>query len=81
MYLINKFTFLFHKISLNYTDLESLLEYNSSLELNQDKWFKSLVEGNITIKETVYTLKVTENKRTIVYKDNKFTSTLPIILE
>lgn len=68
-------------VKLSFSDLESLLEYNSSMELTQDKWFKSLVKGNITIKESTYNLKVTENKRLVIYKDNKFTSTLPIVLD
>ena len=41
---------------LNIDDLESLLVKDSTLEFNQDKWFKRILEGEINIFEVVYTL-------------------------
>ena len=52
--------------------MESLLLKDSSLDLNHSKWFRSLVDGNITIKEQVYLLSKTDKKREFVYnKSNK----------
>jgi len=41
----------------------------------QSKWFRNLSEGQINILEQVYTLKVTENKRQLIYKNNKLIGT------
>ena len=55
-----------------FKDMESLLLKDSSLDLNHSKWFRSLVDGNITIKEQVYLLSKTDKKREFVYnKSNK----------
>lgn len=35
-------------------------------------------EGSISIKEELYSLSVTENKRKIVYENNRFVATLPL---
>ena len=70
----NKFIYkvkgLSSSVNLNVEDFESLLNYNAKLEKTQTKWFKSLSEGNITIKDQIYTLKATDNKRQLIYKDN-----------
>ena len=60
-------------------DFESLLKYNASIERNQDKWFKSINDGNITIKDQIYTFKATDNKRQLIYKDNILVATKPYI--
>jgi hypothetical protein len=44
-----------------------LLFKDSSREFNQEKWFKAVVEGRITVADIVYTLKVTSNKREAIY--------------
>ena len=56
----------------------NLLVKDSSLEVSQDKWFRSLTEGTISIKEQLYTLKVTEAKRKLVYSDNRLVKTEPL---
>jgi hypothetical protein len=53
--------------SITMNSLERLLIQNDELELKQFKWFKKVIDGNITIKEAVYKLKVTSNKRAPVY--------------
>ena len=61
----------YDKISeLNLADLESLLFKDSSKELIQEKWFKKVIEGEITISDMIYTLKVTSNKRAPEYLNN-----------
>jgi DNA polymerase type B, organellar and viral len=56
--------------NIKFKDLEDLLIRDSKLEILQDKWFKSFDLGTITIKDQLYTLKVTSNKRTLVYNSN-----------
>jgi hypothetical protein len=49
----------------------------STKEFTQDKWFKKIFDGNITITDVAYTLKVTANKRQIIHRDNIFEATKP----
>ena len=65
------------KISLE--ALESLLNENNSLDLNQLKWFKSLSKGNITLQISPYDLKPNSNKRLLVYKNNILVDTKNIV--
>lgn len=52
---------------LHVSDLERLLVKNSTLTFNQEKWFKNLLLGKITVNEMAYQLSVTSNKRKAVY--------------
>ena len=58
-------------------DLQDLLYIDTSKEFNQSKWFKKIVEGEITVSDVAYTLKVTSNKRHNVYINGIFDSTKP----
>ena len=76
-----------YKNILNYNQLKSSLKKDSKLELNQEKWFKSissarLVKTNqeITIKDQIYTLTSTDNKRELIYSDNLLINTKPFII-
>lgn len=53
------------KLTIN--DLEELLIKDSQKEFTQEKWFKKVLEGEITTSDIVYTLKVTSNKRAPLY--------------
>ena len=65
-----------HEIELTFKDFEKLLIKNSKLEKIQPKWFRSLEKGTINIRNQIYTLSITENKRKLIYNDNKsFVST------
>ena len=67
--------------NLNIEDIESLLYKNSYMEIPNIKWFKSISNGNITIKDQLYSLKVTANKRILIYDSNeKLINTKPIII-
>jgi hypothetical protein len=44
----------------------------------QNKWYRSLGEGSINILEQTYQLKVTGNKRELIYKDGKLIGTKPL---
>jgi len=63
------------KNKLKYLELKSLLNKDTSLILKQDKWFKSIEEGNINIKNQIYTLLPTENKRQLMFENNKLINT------
>ena len=58
-------------------DLENLLIIDSSKELTQSKWYKKVIDGEITISDVAYTLKVTSNKRAPIYVDGIFSNTKP----
>lgn len=69
------------KHGLNIEILETLLKKDSILNLTQDKWFKSLSEGSIQILEQTYSLKVTANKRNLLYNSEQIlVNTTPILL-
>jgi len=69
------------KNEVSYKDLKSLLIKNNKLELNQDKWFKNIKDGNITIKNSIYTLVATESKRQfIIDNNNQLINTKPYII-
>jgi len=62
--------------------LETLLYLNSNLTFSQMKWFKNIMDANINILEQLYTLKVTGNKRKLIYDNNNLLiGTDPFILE
>jgi len=69
------------KNKISYDLLKSLLIKDNKLELNQDKWFKNIEEGNITIKNQIYTLIPTENKRQLIYKNNELVDTKPFVID
>jgi len=67
--------------NINFNMFESLLYKNQKFEIDQNKWFRSIVDANFTISEQVYSLKVTNNKRELVYDfNNKLIKTNPLIL-
>jgi len=63
------------KIHIN--DLEYLLIEDSNKLITQEKWYKSLTSGEITITDVLYNLKVTGNKRQAIYDEGIFNSTEP----
>jgi hypothetical protein len=50
------------KNNITLENLKQLLIKDNKLEAKQTKWFKSLTEGQINLKEQIYSLKVTGNK-------------------
>jgi hypothetical protein len=68
------------KDNVKYSDLKALLIKDSSLDLDQELWFRSIEEGTITIKNQLYKLVPTENKRQLIYSNNKFINTKPFTI-
>ena len=62
---------------IHFQDLQDLLFKDSSKEFSQEKWFKKVLEGDITVNEVAYTLKSTSNKRRSIYIENIFSNTKP----
>ncbi len=69
------------KTPLPFNELLSLLKMNTKLEKPNQKWYKSLSKGQITIKDEIYTVSITENKRNLIFDENNyFIDTKPIVL-
>ena len=67
------------KNKVAFKDLKSLLVKDNTLELNQEKWFKNLEDSSITIKQQIYTLAVTDNKRELIYENDVLVLTKTLI--
>lgn len=52
---------------ISFHDFKDLLVRNSKLEKWHEKWYKSITIGKINVKKQLYTLKVTDNKRSLIY--------------
>jgi DNA polymerase type B, organellar and viral len=65
-----------HEIELTFDDFKKLLFKDVFIEKTQTKWFRKLSDAKINLLEELYTLKLNENKRAVVFdKNNKFVST------
>jgi hypothetical protein len=64
-----------HEIELSMSEFEQLLNKQSFLKKTQVKFMRNLKLGNIKLLEQIYTLQVTENKRKLIYENNKWVST------
>jgi hypothetical protein len=62
---------------ISFDELKSLLIKENKLNLSHKKWYKSLTESNITIKDQLYTLIATDNKRNFIYENNILINTKP----
>lgn len=70
-----------HEVVLTLDDFINLLEKDSFLEKFQNKWFKDFSKGFVSINNQPYKLKVTDNKRKLIYNENnKLVNTLPFII-
>jgi len=70
-----------HDIELTYNDFEKLLLKKTTLQKFQNKFMRNLQEGNIRLLEQIYTLQVTDNKRELIYDNDKWISTKPYIID
>lgn len=56
--------------SLNYNDFKNLLNKNFLVEKSHNKWIRNLSESKINIIAQIYSIKVTDNKRLLIYDNN-----------
>lgn len=68
-----------HKIS--YLEFLSLLNFNSSLTLSQEKWFRSFKNSNILIKDSPYNLKSLDTRRIGFFNNNILVATTNHIIQ
>jgi|SRR5882672_552883 len=67
---------------ISFDEISSLLVKDSKLEISQDKWYRDMSVGQVSIKKDIYTLIVTDNKRKLIYDlNNKFIGTEPLLLK
>lgn len=66
--------------TINFKIFSDLLNKETILKLNNERWFRDSVKGTITISKSVYQLKQTESKRKLIYIDDKCVRTEPITL-
>jgi hypothetical protein len=67
---------------IKFIELVKLFIKNTKLELKQEKWYRDFENGIINIKDEIYTLVITNNKRKLIYdKNNKFIDTQPLKLK
>ena len=52
---------------MTYNDLQQLLIKDSIIKVNQEKWYKDLLAGKISVLEVAYQLRSTHNKRLDLY--------------
>jgi hypothetical protein len=69
-----------HEIKMTMDDFELLLNKNTTVEKIQEKWMKNLSEGHIKLLNSIYTLKITDNKRRLIYKKGKLIGTEAYII-
>jgi hypothetical protein len=63
--------------NVNFNEIANIVNKNEKLILNQEKWYTDFSHGRITTKLQSYTLMATENKRKLVYENNKLIATIP----
>lgn len=63
---------------IHINDLEYLLIKDAHKVFHQQKWYKSLTLGEISINDIMYNLKVTTNKREAIYVDDIYSNTEPL---
>lgn len=69
------------KNPIPFNELIKLLRKGNTIQKPNQKWYRSIANSNILIKDELYTLSVTESKRQILYDSNNlFYDTSPIKL-
>jgi len=58
------------KQNLNPEQLRNILIKNNSIEFVQEKMFQNLEQASLKFSDQIYTLKITENKRKLIYDNN-----------
>lgn len=68
------------KAEISFYELNMILYKNTSITKNQDKWYRRWEEGKIYIRNEIYSLIATDNKRQLIYDSySKLVATKPYI--
>ena len=70
--LIIEYLYYYIKNPIKFNELKKLLNKNNKVEIKQKKWYSDISEGIFHVKDEIYTLMVTENKRKLLYDENNF---------
>lgn len=69
------------KDRVSFDSLKNLLIKDSHKNLYHEKWFNDFNNSTINVKNQIYTLSVTDNKRKLIYDENNvFINTTPFII-
>ena len=69
------------KNTISYDSLFDLLEKNNTFNLIQEKWYRNLPLGVLEVRQEIYTLMATENKRMMLFDSNRTKmKTFPFLL-
>jgi DNA polymerase type B, organellar and viral len=68
------------KKNVKFEDMKSLLIKDNKLLIEHQKWYKNISNRTIFIRDELYSLMVTGNKRQLIYKNNKLVGTKPFII-
>ena len=69
------------KNPLTYKELLPLLNKDYKISVKNEKWYMNLGDANIIVKDDIYTLMATENKRKFIYDcNNKIVATKALII-
>jgi DNA polymerase family B len=67
------------KNPISFNEMKELLIKDSNLQTKHEKWFKSIEEGKIYVKDQIYTLSITDSKRELIFdSQGNFIKTKPI---
>ena len=69
------------KNQITFKELTALLNKGGKAGIEQEKWNKNISEGEIEVKKTIYTLMATDNKRQLIFSNNKLVGTKPYIIK
>lgn len=82
---VNKYKDISKKIpGFTFDNILKLLTRNkddSKFRIDQQKWTRQIKQGTIKVSEDTYTLMVTGNKRNLVYENDVYVNTEPLIIE
>jgi len=69
------------KNPIKFDEIKKLLIKNTKIEIEQEKWYSDISNGYFHIKNELYTIMITENKRLLLFnQDNIFYDTAPLKL-
>jgi len=66
---------------ITFADLAHLLYHKNHIDIPQEKWMKSIIDGSITVREQMYRMSVTSGKRVNIYEHGIFARTESVVFD